>query len=215
MFKTFLIGTLVLACASVAAAQSDDYKKWDFFGGYSHNRIDTGAGDEDAELDDFIDEREGFNGFNASIARNVSRRVGFKFDVSGHYNKRTLPIFSIQNAIEIKSSVYNFLGGVQLKENSSEATFKPFAHVLVGVAYARNRVDISPSGCLALFPNPCPTLFPSTQTDTGFAGAIGGGLDIRAGNRFDIRVFQIDYNPTRLFDNTQHNFRVGVGVVFH
>ena len=213
MFKTILIGTLIIACASVAAAQSDDYKKWDFFGGFSHNRLDTGVGDEDADLDDFIDEREGFNGFNASIARNVSRRVGFKFDVSGHYKSRTLPIFSIQNAIDIDSSVYNFLGGVQLKENSSEATFKPFAHAMVGVAHARNRVNISQSGCVAIFPSPCPPAF--TETDTGLAGVVGGGIDIRAGNRFDIRVIQIDYNPTRLFDSTQHNFRIGVGVVIH
>jgi hypothetical protein len=213
MFKTILIATLILACASVAAAQSDDYKKWDFFGGFSHNRIDTGVGDEDAELDDLIDEREGFNGFNASVARNVSRRVGFKFDVSGHYKRRTFPIFSIQNAIEINSSVYNFLGGVQLKENSSEATFKPFAHLLVGVAHARNRVSISQAGCVAVVPSPCPS--PFTDSDTGFAGAVGGGIDIRAGNRLDIRVIQIDYNPTRLFDNTQHNFRIGVGLVFH
>ena len=213
MFKTILIGTLIIACASVAAAQTDDYKKWDFFAGFSHNRIDTGIGDDDADLDDFIDEREGFNGFNASIARNISRHVGFKFDVSGHYKSRTLPIFSVQNAIDIDSSVYNFLGGVQLKENSSEATFKPFAHALVGVAHARNRVNISQSGCVAIFPSPCPS--PFTETDTGLAGAVGGGLDIRAGNRFDIRVIQVDYNPTRLFDSTQHNFRIGVGVVIH
>ena len=154
MFKTILLGTLIIACASVAAAQSDDYKKWDFFGGFSHNRIDTGIGDEDADLDDFIDEREGFNGWNASATRNISRYVGFKFDVSGHYKSRSLPIFSIQNAIDIDSSIYNFLGGVQLKENSSEKTFKPFAHALVGVAHARNRVNISQSGCVAIFPSP-------------------------------------------------------------
>jgi hypothetical protein len=100
-----------------------------------------------------------------------------------------------------------------LKDNSSQATFKPFAHALVGVAHARNRVTISDSGCIAIFPSPCPS--PFTETDTGLAGAIGGGLDIRAGNRFDIRVIQIDYNPTRLFDSTQHNFRFGVGVVIH
>jgi hypothetical protein len=212
MLKTILIGTLILACASAAAAQSDNYKRWDIFGGFSHNRIDTGIGDDDVDLDDFIDEREGFNGWNASASLN-GRYVGFKFDVSGHYKSRSLPIFSIQNAIDINSSVYNFLGGVQIKDNSSEKTFKPFAHALVGVAHARNRVRISQSGCVAILPSPCPN--PFTETDTGLAGAVGGGLDIRAGDRFDIRVIQVDYNPTRLFDSTQHNFRFGVGVVFH
>ena len=211
MFKTILIGTLIIACASVATAQTDDYKKWDFFVGFSHNRIDTG--EDDVDFDNFIEEREGFNGFNASVARNVSRYVGFKFDVSGHYKSRTLPIFSVQNALDIDSSIYNFLGGVQLKENSSEATFKPFAHALVGVAHARNRITISQSGCLAIVPSPCPPAF--TENDTALAGAVGAGLDIRAGDRLDIRVIQIDYNPTRFFDSTQHNFRIGVGIVFH
>ena len=213
MLKTILIGTLIIACASVAAAQTDDYKRWEFFGGYSHNRIDTGIGDDDADLDDFIDEREGFHGWNTSLTGNVSRYVGFKFDVSGHYKSRTLPIFSIQNALDIDSRLYNFTGGVQIKDNSTETKIKPFAHALVGVAHGRNRVSISDAGCIAIVPTPCPS--PFTETATGLAGAFGGGLDIRAGDRLDIRVIQIDYNPTRLFDSTQHNFRIGVGLVFH
>ena len=212
MFKTILIGTLIIACASVAAAQSDDYKRWELFGGFSHNRIDTGIGDLDPAVRGVIDSYEGFNGFNASATGNVSRKVGFKFDFSGHYSSRSLPIFSIQNALDVKSSIYNFLGGVQLKDNSSEATFKPFAHALVGAAHARNRIDISDSGCIAIFPSPCNNF---SENDTGVAGALGGGLDIRAGDRLDIRVFQFDYNPTRLFGTTQHNFRFGVGLVFH
>ena len=213
MFKTLLIGMLIFACASLAAAQSDDYKRFEFFGGYSHNRIDTGIGDDDPSLRDIIDEREGFNGFNTSITGNVSRYVGLKFDLAGHYKSRSFPFANIENAVDVDSRVYNFLGGVQVKNNSSEATFKPFAHALAGAAHARNRVEINNLLCIAISPNPCPPNF--TETETGFAAAFGGGLDIRASNRVDIRVFQIDYNPTRLFDTTQHNFRIGVGIVIH
>ena len=49
MFKTIMIGTIIIACASIAAAQSD-YKKFEFFGGYSHNRVDTGLGDDELYL---------------------------------------------------------------------------------------------------------------------------------------------------------------------
>ena len=49
MLKTILIGTIILACASIAAAQSD-YKKFEFFTGYSHNRVDTGIGNDDPDL---------------------------------------------------------------------------------------------------------------------------------------------------------------------
>jgi hypothetical protein len=211
MLKTILIGTLILACASVAAAQSDNYKRWEIFGGFSHNRIDIR--DTDPDFDDFIDDYEGFNGFNTSVTANFAPGLGFKFDVSGHYKSRTLPVFSIQNGLDINSSVYNFLGGVQYKDNSSEGTFKPFAHGLIGVAHARNRVTFSQAGCIAIVPSPCPG--PFTETDTGLAGAVGGGLDVRASDRFDIRVIQVDYNPARLFERTAHNFRFGVGLVFH
>ena len=207
MFKTTLIATLILACASIAAAQSD-YKKFEFFGGYSHNRIDTGIGDDDPDLGDIIDEREGFHGFNTSVTGNVTRYVGVKFDFSGHFKSRTF----LTDAVDIDSRVFNFLGGVQIKDNGTEGTFKPFAHALAGAAHARNRVNFN-SGCIAIFPSPCPDDF--TASETGFAAAFGGGIDIRLNDRFDIRAIQVDYNPTRLFDSTQHNFRIGVGIVIH
>lgn len=212
MYKTSLIVTIILACASIAAAQSD-YKKFEFFGGYSHNRIDTGISDQDPDLGDLIDEREGFHGFNTSITGNVTRYVGLKFDFSGHYKSRTIPLGPVANGIDINSRVYNFLGGVQIKDNSSETTVKPFVHGLFGAAHARDRVNVTEQGCIAIFPSPCPTDF--TAKETGWAAAFGGGLDIRASDRIDIRVIQVDYNPTGLFDRTQHNFRIGVGIVFH
>jgi hypothetical protein len=203
----------VVACASIAAAQSSDYKKFEFFGGYSHNRVDTGISDDDPSLRDIIDEREGFHGFEVSATGNLSRYFGLKADFSGHFKNQSFPIPGSPTAIvDVDSSLYNFLGGVQIKDNSSESTFKPFAHALVGAARGRNRVNFSPEVCVAIFPSPCTDF---TDSETGFAGAFGGGIDIRASDRVDVRVIQFDYNPTRLFDSTQHNFRIGVGIVFH
>ncbi len=215
MFKTITIATIIIACASIAAAQSD-YKKFEFFAGYSHNRIDTGIGDDDPDLGDIINEREGFHGFEVSATGNLTRYFGIKGDFSGHFKSRTFPLGSaiVPNAnLELDSRLFNFLGGVQIKDNSTEGTFKPFAHALVGVAHARNRVDFSNDVCAAVVPSPCPP--DSTVSETGFAAAFGGGIDIRASDRITIRAIQVDYNPTRLFDSTQHNFRFGVGIVFH
>ena len=212
MFRTMLILTTILACASIAAAQSD-YKKFEFFVGYSHNRIDTGIGDDDPALDDIVDEREGFHGFETSATANLSRYFGLKGDFSAHFKKTTFPVGNLQGAsVDIDSRLFNFLGGVQLKDNSTETTVKPFAHALVGVAHTRNSLRFNQIGCIAIFPSPCAD---QTVTETGFGGAFGGGLDIRASDRIDIRAVQFDYNPTRLFDSTQHNFRIGVGIVFH
>jgi hypothetical protein len=52
------------------------------------------------------------------------------------------------------------------------------------------------------------------DSETGFAGAFGGGVDFRINDRVDFRAIQFDYAPTRLGGETQHNFRIGVGVVF-
>ncbi len=212
MAKTILLGLIIVACASVAVAQND-YKKWEFFGGYSHNRVDTGIGDDDPDLGDIIDEREGFHGFNASVTRNFTRYFGLKFDVSGHFKSRTIGFSTITNVVDINSRFYNFLGGVQIKDNATEGTFKPFAHALIGAGHGRNRVHFRDDICIAIAPSPCPEDF--TDSDTGLAGALGGGLDIRATNRLDIRVIQVDYNPMSFNETTLHNFRIGVGLVFH
>jgi hypothetical protein len=212
VFRTMLILTIIVACASIAAAQSD-YKKFEFFAGYSHNRIDTGIGDDDPALDDIVDEREGFHGFETSATGNLSRYFGLKADFSAHFKNTTFPVGNLQGAsVDIDSRLFNFLGGVQLKDNSSESTVKPFGHALVGAAHTRNRLRFNQIACIAIFPSPCAD---QTVSETGFAAAFGGGLDIRASDRVDVRVIQFDYNPTRLFDSTQHNFRIGVGIVFH
>jgi len=86
-----------------------------------------------------------------------------------------------------------FVGGVQIKDNSKETKVKPFVHAMVGGA------RLSGLG----------------ESSSGFAGVFGGGIDIRAGKRVDIRIIQFDYNPTRIEGFTQHNFRIGAGIVFH
>lgn len=72
-----------------------------------------------------------------------------------------------------------------------------------------------------------------TTNATDFAMGLGGGLDVRVGERVSLRVFQSDYNPvflrdrsinvlgtvgaiqpTRLESNRQDNIRLGFGVTF-
>ncbi|MBC7929704.1 MAG: hypothetical protein H7Z38_03960, partial [Rubrivivax sp.] len=83
MRKLFMAAILIACTAPFTFAQTtgDDYNKVDVFVGFSHNRVDTGISDPD---DDFLSEREGFNGINASVTGNVSRYVGLKGDYSFH-----------------------------------------------------------------------------------------------------------------------------------
>ncbi|HJQ34770.1 MAG TPA: outer membrane beta-barrel protein [Pyrinomonadaceae bacterium] len=109
------------------------------------------------------------------------------------------------------SSLYQFLGGVQLKDNSRAARVKPFAHGLVGVARLGQTFYPNPDD-----PNPplCAVCGRFTIKRTDLALDFGGGLDLRLNQRFDFRAFQVSYNPTFFGNGTQHNMRVGAGLAF-
>jgi hypothetical protein len=203
---TFLL-SLSLAAQTPTTVDDEDNKN-EFYGGYSYQRT-TNLGNS-----------RNFNGFEVAYTRNVSRYFGIKADVSGAFRGDDFSIggFDATNGAytyrgETRSEVYNFLGGVQIKDNASRKRFKPFAHALAGVAVNRNRFSR-----LTCTQGTCPSFVDQVDsfksTDTGFAAAIGGGLDIRINDKIDFRAIQIDYNPIysdRRFDN---NVRFGIGVVF-
>lgn len=213
--KLILSGVLALVGASSAMAQTTDYKKSEFYVGYSNNQVDTGA-DSGNDVRSFFNDRRSFNGFEVAAVGNVSRFIGIKGDISGTYrnqdvNSRFTSGTSTGNvAFETKRSNYNFLGGVQIKDNASEARIKPFAHALVGAGH--QRFNVKNAVCTGGVTT-CPS-FIASDSETGVAGAFGGGLDVKVSDRVDIRAFQVDYNPTRFDAGTQHNVRFGFGVVF-
>ena len=186
--------------AAALAAQNSDYKKSEFSAGYSLVGLDSGGVD-----------RQGLNGFEVSGVYNFSRYFGVKGDFSAAFRSShvgfTIPPGNTVT-FDIHQRLFNFLGGIQVKDNSNTGRLKPFAHALVGVG--QNRSASENFQCTA----PCAGFIGGSSTTTGFAGAFGGGLDIRVNNRFQVRVLQVDYNPVRAFDQTQHNIRLGAGIVF-
>lgn len=224
MAKTLLLTLLLMLCPAWTFAQGGDYNKYEFYVGYSHNRVDVGAvediGDDDPDFDDLNDiftEREGFHGFEASATVNLNRYVGLKFDYSYHQK-------SIGNEVDNTTArLHNFVGGIQIKDNSRTTRIKPFAHALFG--FARYAIDLTElDDDIADF------------DDAGFSAVIGGGLDVRVHPRVDLRVIQFDWNPMRFdfrdfggpiigpitptpagsdFIRTLHNFRIGFGAAFH
>lgn len=209
----------MVTLVSVAAfAQSSDYKKSEFFVGYSNGQVDTGLDSGDSTVDFFRD-RENFNGVNVSGVYNVSRYIGIKGDFSATFNSNRFSVLAegiggapITVTAKNDNSLYNFLGGVQIKDNNKGGRFKPFVHALVGGAHARAK--ISDYGCTPSADCPIPTFPDDSFGETGLAGAFGGGLDIRLNDKVQIRAFQIDYNPVRIDGSTQNNLRLGVGIVF-
>ena len=251
MKRIWFLTMFLIALAPASFAQ-DDYHKVEVYGGYSlasaesnvNSATFTSSGGTSAFTDlcsratgemiglnsqKFFCTRRSFNGFDASITYNVNRYVGIKGDLTGHFqseafvDKFTPP--GVTQTLANKERLYNFLAGVQLKNNSKTARFKPFGHALAGLARYSNRQQQT----LDLFPQ-----FNFTIEDrvTSFAMKLGGGLDVRAGKRIDIRVIEFDYNPVFAKDRsprsiagpftsvaftgqTAHNFTVGAGIVIH
>ena len=222
-----MTGALVLVFGAAVFAQTDDYHKGEGFVGYSNNQVETGIADDIRSFnsttntfrDDFFDNRQSFNGVTASGVYNFNRYVGARGDFSANYKKYrfNLPTLgtSANEQGRVNASVYNFLGGVQVKDNSREGSrVRPFGHALIGVAHGRTELDNEFFSTRFCQQAGVDCRRGSSESDTGFGAAFGGGIDIKATNRLSVRALQIDYNPTHLNGRTQDNVRFGFGVVF-
>jgi opacity protein-like surface antigen len=224
------LSTLILILATTVLAQ-DDYKKYEFFGGYSALRVDNLAGDtSNAAINDVLGEKQTLRGFNVAAGINFHRYVGAKFDYSLHLREDNFTRPAGSGTVD--TTLQNFLGGIQIKDNSEDGpTFKPFAHALFGVAV--QKVDVDSQQLPAVF-----GLSDFHVNETSFAMAFGGGLDIKLNKRFDLRVVQIDWNiinrgdqqtgivltptpnqtvgsPFVIPGTRQDNLRLGIGIVIH
>lgn len=188
MKRLFLLLVIIVSMGSFTFAQSNDYKKNEYYGGYSNQQVDNNS------------PRDSFNGFEVAYIRNFHRYFGAKLDFSGAYYRKS----DLSGSAKSKGNVaiYNFLVGIQLKNNVSIAKLKPFGHLLAGVGYEKASF-ICPS---------CPPNFKSNQT--GFAASAGGGLDLRLSDKIDLRAVQADYNPMYIDSRLKNNLRLGVGISF-
>ena len=222
---------LLLISASPTLAQSNEYVKWEFFGGYSALHFDNLAGDTDsAAVNDVLGDRQTLRGFELAVTRNFHKYVGATFDYSLHLREDEFSRPAGSGTVD--STVQNFLGGITVKNNSHDGPrFKPFGHALFGVAVQKVDVD-SPQ---------LPAVFGISDfhvNETSFAMAFGGGVDIKLNHRIDIRAVQIDWNiinrgdqqtgivlvptpfqtvgsPFVIPGTRQDNLRLSVGIVIH
>ncbi len=229
MKRLLSLAAVALICASTSLAQSNDYRKWEFFGGYSALSFDNLGGDTDnPAVNDVLGEKNTLRGFNLAITRNFDRYFGVKFDYSLHLREDNFSRPAGSGTVD--STVQNFLGGIQIKNNEEDGpTFKPFGHALFGLA--TQKVDIDSPDLPAVL-----GISDFSVNETSFAMAFGGGVDIKLNKRFDVRIIQLDWNmifrgdqqtgivlvptpfqtvgsPFVIPGKTQHNFRIGAGIV--
>lgn len=213
-----LLCVALLMCSTVVAlaqgAQTSEYPKFEVFVGPSAlgeangRGISFGTASINANY-------AGKTGFEASLIRNFSKHIGIKGDFSAHFDNSSgsglitscsPACTSATQDIQLKTRVYNFLAGPEFKARN-RTRFTPFAYALAGAAYTK-----------ATFSTPGPTLnLLLKRWDTGFAMALGGGLDIRATKRVSLRG-SMDYNPVFTndsIDSRRDLVRFSLGVLFH
>jgi opacity protein-like surface antigen len=230
MYRLVLLATLLLLTTTSVLAQ-DDYKKYEFFGGYSAMHVDNLAGDTgNSAIDDILGDKQTLRGFNLEFGRNFHKYFGAKFDYSFHTREDNFN--RPAGSGNVDSTIQNILGGIQIKNNMEDGPrFKPFGHALFGVAV--EKVDIDSPNLPALF-----GINDFHTNETSFAMAFGGGVDIKLNHRFDIRAVQIDWNiinrgdqqtgivlaptpfqtvgsPFVIPGTRQDNLRIGAGIVIH
>jgi opacity protein-like surface antigen len=230
MKRLVVLATLILISATAALAQ-DDYKKYEFFAGYSALYLDNLAGDTSSPaVNDVLGEKQNLRGFNLAAGYNFHKYVGAKFDYSLHLREDNFTRPAGSGTID--TTLQNFLGGIQVKNFMNDGPrFKPFGHALFGVAV--QKVDVDSPNLPALF-----GISDFSTKETSFSMAFGGGLDIKLNERFDLRVVQVDWNiinrgdqqtgivlvPTPfqtvgqpfVIPGTRHdNLRLGIGIVIH
>jgi len=197
MKKAILAAGAVIFLSLSALAQ--ETPKGEVFGGYSYFRGDGGAN---------------LHGWNGSITGNLNRWFGVTADFSGHYNSGSsnvavnipqIPLFT--TSVDANSNIHNFLFGGTFSHRGSE-TLVPFAHALAG--FSRSHVD--GTAVTNVLGGTSVTSF--SGSDTAFAAAFGGGLDVKLNKKFAFRVVQADYLLTRFGRGTQSNARISTGIVF-
>jgi len=187
MCKATAVFATVLLFASLATSQTPS---GNVFFGYSHTSTNLVPG-----------QGTGLNGWNASGEAKVLPFIGLVADISGVYGSQGLPAVcpvlvlpTCPSATNANLSEYNFLFGP--RASFSVRKFRPFVHALIGISHIR-------AGAAG-----------TSNTNTSFGDALGGGLDYHLIPAIAWR-FQFDALQTRFFNSSQSNLRFSTGLVVH
>ncbi len=218
MNRSYLgLSFLSLAIFLSSPASGQDFSKAEVFGGYSYLHVDT-QGLSTSSLNNECNIvfggtcpitfgiHRGFNGWNFGAQDNVNKWFGRKAQVAGQYGniisfRLNPPLPTIPFAIP-GQHIYDVLFGPVISHRTRSYT--AFAHAMAGLQHVGLSGSISGGG-----------LGFSGPSETNFAFALGGGLDVKASRHFAIRVGQFDYE----FVNSsgaghQNDYRFSAGVVF-
>jgi len=218
--SVFLLPVLMFSAISLFA-QSE--RKPEIFVGYSNLQA-KGLPDTNNLTgifgSDFFNNRTTLHGFNSEVTGFVRDNFGLTGSFSFNENNRSGSTFIGSNSL--KTDIFYFMGGPTLSMGHS-SRLQPYVRFLAGGAHTR----FDASNDFGIFTGS----FKTGTTD--FALGAGGGLDWRVGDRVKVRLFQIDYAPVFLSNQSfqtltqagvitpftlngqrMDNVRFGFGIVF-
>jgi opacity protein-like surface antigen len=182
-----LLFVAVLGLFSVASAHARDCSSFDAAGGYNYVRVNSTI----RVFGTGAPVNMNLNGWDAEASANVACWLAVVGQFSGVYGSET--IFGTP----VKLHVYPYVFGPRFNYHNS-THFTPFVEALFGGAHS----SVTPQGF-------------TTATQNAFSSALGVGVDYKASERFSIRLIEADDLITRFGSQTQHNARIGAGIVFH
>ena len=202
MTRIFLL--LIVALMFAPAAFAQYYSHFEFYVGYAHERANNGADSFDnngratfnGRPVDLRSRRVDYNGFETEFNQNITHNIGIVASFSGTYHTTNFVDNNSGRTFRARVQRYDLLAGPRFNLRTGRLT--PFAHALFGVSYMRARFNDALANC--------------PSSDTAFAMAFGGGLDVRANDRIDVRAIQVDYVPTFFNGRRQDNIRASAGI---
>ncbi len=208
MRKIFVLTALVVLCSVLAFA--DDHPAVEAFAGFTYMRFNSAT-----DVPAFS-----ANGGTGQLAVNLNKWAGFVMDVGAVHNGNL-------GGNHLDSTFINYLWGprVSLRHYSR---FTPYANILFGGIHAGSSIGVNAipgapttlPGQTTPVPANAPVSLRAVTSQTAFAMAVGGGLDIKINKHMNFRAVELDYMLTRLQnvrdlqDKNQNNLRYMTGVNF-
>lgn len=195
--RTTMLWIGLLPCVAIAM-KAQETPRVEVFAGYSYLRAS-----------DSISNSVNQHGWDLSVAANFSPSLGVVADFSNHYgtNPRTFtPLGSGGDG-------FTFLFGPKYAFRRV-TRLTPFAHALFGgirgSTFVPNLISDGQGGFVL---GPACDTSVCYQSETAFATALGGGLDVKATDHFALRLAQIEYFRANLSRPPQNDVRISAGIV--
>jgi len=185
--------TLVAGLLLSVPALSQDQAHVEVFGGYSGQFFGSFA-------------TSNLQGWNASATWKFRNGMGIAADFGGYYGTRV-------ERIESSYSLHSFLFGPQFSTGAPRlGRINLLVHLLAGAARESTTVGIKVTNEQFQV-----GLRIEDVSNTGFAAALGGGIDLKASDHVAVRLIQADFlyiDSEHFQESARGRARVSAGLVF-